>query len=388
MNANLEAKLAGTQAFVANDSAAIGSGFAPPAVATPSSPAPSGWSAAEARGSLPAVVSSQKSFGHEPTIVDVLKARAASHSDRDAYLFLSYRGDDTDEERLTYAALYSRAKANAAALQAVANPGDRVLIVCPPGFDYIASFFGCLLAGMVAVPAYPPRNAKHMPRLQAILADAGAAAVLAPHDLHPRLARWAIGTRKLPPFVSSDRTSSETAAAFRETPVLLGDLAFLQYTSGTTGSPKGVMVTHAQAMENVRQIIRFGSLDEGDFGMVWLPPYHDMGLVGGLLVPPVAAFPVVLMSPASFVQRPARCSRRCRTTMRRSRRDRTSATSSASMRSMSTMSPASISRRCALHCPARSRYGRRRCGPSPSDLLPAASRRRASYPSTAWRRPC
>jgi acyl-CoA synthetase (AMP-forming)/AMP-acid ligase II len=91
--------------------------------------------------------------------------------------------------RLTYATRYTRAKATAAALQAVAKQGERVLIVCPPGLDYIVSFFGCLLAGMVAVPAYPPRNAKHMPRLQAILADAGAAAVLAPHDLYPRLAR-------------------------------------------------------------------------------------------------------------------------------------------------------------------------------------------------------
>lgn len=158
---------------------------------------------------------------------------------------------------------------------------------------------------MVAVPAYPPRNAKHMPRLQAILADAGASAVLAPHDLHPRLARWAVGG-KLPRLVSSDRIAPEGAASFRDTVVAPGDLAFLQYTSGTTGTPKGVMISHAQAMENVRQIIRFASFDQGDFGVIWLPPYHDMGLVGGLLVPPAAAFPVVLMSPASFVQRPSR----------------------------------------------------------------------------------
>jgi natural product biosynthesis luciferase-like monooxygenase protein len=309
MNAIVEAKFAGTQAFVgtACETEVMRTGFVTPAVETTSScsPARVGWSAEQARASRPAITS-RPGLGPELTIVDVLKARAVSQSDRDAYVFLSYRADETDEVRLTYATRYTRAKATAAALQAVAKQGERVLIVCPRGLDYIVSFFGCLLAGMVAVPAYPPRNAKHMPRLQAILADAGAAAVLAPHDLYPRLARWAVGDGKLPPFVSSDRILPETPAAFHETVVAPGDLAFLQYTSGTTGAPKGVMVTHGQAMENVRQIIAFASLDQGDFGVLWLPPYHDMGLVGGLLVPPVAAFPVVLMSPASFVQRPAR----------------------------------------------------------------------------------
>jgi natural product biosynthesis luciferase-like monooxygenase protein len=312
MDAIVESKFAGTPAFVAAVSEAeeMRTGFITPAEQTtpssPSSPAPAGWSTEQARAARAAISSSRPAFGHEATIVDVLKARAVSQPDRDAYVFLSYRADETDEERLTYATLYARAKATAVALQAVAEQGERVLIVCPPGLDYVVSFFGCQLAGMVAVPAYPPRNAKHMPRLQAILADAGASAVLAPHDLYPRLARWVVGGGRLPPFVSSDRISIEGAAAFRETVVALGDVAFLQYTSGTTGTPKGVMVTHAQAMENVRQIIRFGSLDHGDSGVVWLPPYHDMGLVGGLLVPPVAAFPIVLMSPASFVQRPAR----------------------------------------------------------------------------------
>jgi thioester reductase-like protein len=249
--------------------------------------------------------SSDGGFGHD-TLADILYARAALDPDRDAFIFLNYGGGEKTEERLTYANLLARAKAAAPALQAHGKRGDRVLILCPPGPDYIVGFFGTVLAGMVAVPAYPPRNAKHMDRLRAIVADAEAAAVLAPEALHDRLTDWAGGSEALPPLVAADRFTADAGAIFRDAGVKPDDLAFLQYTSGTTGAPKGVMVSHAQVVANLERICDLIAPRRTDTGCCWLPPYHDMGLIGGILFPVMAGLPIVLMPPAAFLQRPLR----------------------------------------------------------------------------------
>ncbi len=243
----------------------------------------------------------------EATLASMLRTRAASAQRGAGFSFLTYRNaDDPDVVRLSFGELFVRARAVAASLQASCARGARALIVCPPGFDYIAAFFGCQLAGMVAVPAYPPRNAKHLPRLRAIMEDAGVAAALVTDELVARLGDWAGDATRPPHLVQVDRIDSALANSWIDPRVQPDDLAFLQYTSGTTGAPRGVMVRHAQALENVRQVADLLRLGSADSGMLWLPPYHDMGLVGGLLVPVASGLNCAMMAPAAFLQRPAR----------------------------------------------------------------------------------
>ncbi|MCP4381724.1 MAG: AMP-binding protein, partial [Hyphomicrobiales bacterium] len=241
------------------------------------------------------------------TLAGMLRDRAELDGERCAFVFLSYRRPGAPEEiRLTYGGLLRRATSIAAELQAHCAAGERILILCPPGLDYVASFFGCQLAGIVAVPAYPPRNAKHMGKLQAILVDAGASAILAPTTLSGRLADWAGGENQLPRMISADDVATTAASDWVDSNVGANDLAYLQYTSGTTGSPKGVMIRQDQIADNIARVATTTRLDRSDVGCFWLPPYHDMGLVNGVLGPVCIGYTNVLMAPASFLQRPAR----------------------------------------------------------------------------------
>ncbi len=234
-------------------------------------------------------------------------ARAAKSPDRHGFGFLTYRdGEKPEAENLTYGDHLFRAKAVAASLQASCRRGDRALILCPQGPDYIVAFFACQLAGLVAVPAYPPRNTKHLTRLEAIVADSGARTVLCNQDVEAKLRRWDKNRQALPKLLVVDNVAREAAKDWRRPLSKPDDLAFLQYTSGTTGNPKGIMVTHAQVLRNLDAISATLALDETSVGVLWLPPYHDMGLVGGVLAPLYRGFKVHLMSPAAFLQRPQR----------------------------------------------------------------------------------
>ena len=239
------------------------------------------------------------------TLVDVLRGRAERQGEREAFVFLRYRGGgEPAAERLSYRALWARSRAVAAVLQAHCDRGDRALILAPPGLDYIAAFLGCLLAGVVAVPAYPPRNVKHLDRLIAIARDCDARVVLSLGNLANKLADW--GGAPLPPTVAIDEVLQDVAAAWQDPEVGPGDLAFLQYTSGTTGTPKGVMIGH----DNLMAMLRAGEAQRNwgptDLVVSWLPPYHDLGLIAGILQPLFLGFPAVLMEPAAFLQEPAR----------------------------------------------------------------------------------
>ncbi|MEM1372588.1 MAG: AMP-binding protein, partial [Pseudomonadota bacterium] len=247
------------------------------------------------------------------TLGAMLVAQATKAPDRVAFTFLKYRrASKAERSSTTNAGLLARAIAIAARLQQISQPGDRVLILCPPGLSYIAAFFGCQLAGMVAVPAHPPRNAKHLGRLEAIVRDAGASAVLTVADLEAQLDRWSAKhdakdpSRTLPNTVSVDGIVNGAAHTWTAPDVQSDDLAFLQYTSGTTGSPKGVMVTHRQVMENIGRIDSCFPKTQRSRGIFWLPPYHDMGLVGAILYPLMYGIPTTLMAPAAFLQRPLR----------------------------------------------------------------------------------
>jgi amino acid adenylation domain-containing protein/thioester reductase-like protein len=236
------------------------------------------------------------------TLGEVLRRRAARQGERTAFTFLTYRSAEPDAGSLSYAGLLSRAEAVAAALAARCARGERALILCPPGLDYIAAFFGCLLSGIVAVPAYPPRNARHLARLAAIAGDAGARLVLTVAAMGGRLADW--GGGRLPPLVAVDELPD--GRLMPEPSLSPADLAFLQYTSGTTGSPKGVMISHGNLMANMTAAMARCRFDERDIHVSWLPPYHDLGLVGTILQPVHVGKPSVLMAPAAFLQEPLR----------------------------------------------------------------------------------
>ncbi|WP_434348439.1 amino acid adenylation domain-containing protein [Myxococcus virescens] len=242
---------------------------------------------------------------HALTLVELLRERAQRAPDFGLYTFLV--DGETQEDRLTYAALDRRARAIAARL-AELPPGTRILLLYVPGVEYIAAFFGCLYAGMVAVPVYPPRHDRSLLRLQAIATDAQAAAGLIRSEhlellrqfypIAPELAqlRWIV----------TDEVDDRASDAWTPPPLSGDSLAFLQYTSGSTSLPKGVTLTHSNLLHNLEAIRRCFRQDPTSRAIIWLPPYHDMGLIGGILQPLYTGYPAVLMSPMDFLQQPLR----------------------------------------------------------------------------------
>ena len=207
---------------------------------------------------------------------------------------------------LTYAELDCQARAIGAHLQSLGVTGGRALLLYPPGIAYIAAFFGCLYAGVVAVPVYPPRQ-RTLPRLLAVLIDAQAQVVLTTaairstaalldHTPELRHVRWLV----------TDRNIDSRAESWRPPAVTAATLAFLQYTSGSTGAPKGVMLSHGHLLHNQRLIQQAMGQTERSIVLGWLPLYHDMGLIGNVLQPLFVGAPCILMSPIHFLQQPWR----------------------------------------------------------------------------------
>ncbi len=237
------------------------------------------------------------------TLVGVLRARALEQPDRRAYTFLL--DGESREVHLTYGELDRQARAIAAHLQALDAAGERALLIYPPGLQYAAAFFGCLYAGAAAVPVYPPRPNRPDARIRSILTDARARIVLTTSAILPAVERLLGGEAGIH-CLATDGLDLDAADAWRQ-PALAGDsLAFLQYTSGSTSAPKGVMVSHGNLVHNERLIQRAFRLTAESVVVGWLPLYHDMGLIGNLLQPLWAGCPCVLMSPVDFLQRPRR----------------------------------------------------------------------------------
>jgi amino acid adenylation domain-containing protein len=243
------------------------------------------------------------------TLVDLLQYRALHQAHQPAYTFLL--DGETQEAQLSYQMLDLRARSIGALLQSVTKPGERALLLYPPGLDYIAAFFGCLYANVVAVPAYPPTSTglkRTLPRLQAIVRTAQPAVALTTDAIIPivePLSAQGSDFQRIR-WLSTDAIDSDAPTSWRK-PDANGDtLTFLQYTSGSTATPKGVMLTHANLLHNLSLIQQAFGHHADSQGVIWLPPYHDMGLIGGVLQPLYAGFPVTLLSPVSFLQRPLR----------------------------------------------------------------------------------
>jgi amino acid adenylation domain-containing protein len=241
------------------------------------------------------------------TFVEVLKRRAAAQGERVAYSFLP--DGETEELRLTYGELDERARSIASLLTSGGTlSSERVLLLYGPGLDYIAAFFGCLYAGAVAVPAYPPRLNRNLHRLQTVVRDSGASVALTSTSVLSRLKPFLAELPELARLRWLDTSEVEAVKSgeWRAPAIREGQLAMLQYTSGSTGKPKGVMLSHANLMHNSRLMRAAFQYTSESRCVSWLPVYHDMGLIGGLLQPLYGGYPCVLMPPASFLQRPVR----------------------------------------------------------------------------------
>ncbi len=243
---------------------------------------------------------------HLATLPTILRRRAEDLGEQTLYTYLL--DGETQAVNLTYRELECRTLAIASMLQSLGRPGDRVLLLCPPGIEFITAFFGSICAGMIAVPAYPPHNAQTQARLEAIVEDSRANFVLATSSIIEKMKQRS----SLNPMLSGlqhlsiDDIPAVAAAAWRE-PVLDSDsIALLQYTSGSTGKPKGAMISHGNLFDNVSLIRTSFVQAPKTCGVMWLPPYHDMGLVGGVIAPLYFASPIVLMSAFHFLQKPVR----------------------------------------------------------------------------------
>ena len=240
------------------------------------------------------------------SLIDCLRYWSEVRPDDLAYGFTD---GEEEEVQLTYRQLERRAQAVAAKLTELKMAGERALLLYPPGLDFLVAWYGCLMAGTVAVPAYPPRKNRNVNRIQAISDDAQAKVALTEHNVTERsedLLNEAPHLKKLA-WVATDRIPEEAGDRFRGPKIDPAGLAMLQYTSGSTGTPKGVMLTHANLMHNVQIICHaFEPRREGGSGLSWLPTYHDMGLVGGSLMAMLFGRPARLMSPMAFLQKPIR----------------------------------------------------------------------------------
>ena len=252
-------------------------------------------------------VQCEKNIAHS-TVVSLLRMRAEQQSCRVAYTFACQTGGARE---VTYAELDQRARTIACMLADLGLQDQPVLLLYPPGLDYVAAFFGCLYAGAIAVPACPPdplRLNRSLPRLSAVVRDAMPSAVLTTVAMstaieslcgsEPELSRLCV--------ITTDDMPAEYSQGWEPAPVGADSIAVLQYTSGSTSAPKGVVLTHRNLMSNSGLIFRFFGHSIQSRAVSWLPPYHDMGLIGGIIQPLYGGFPMTLMPPSDFLGQPLR----------------------------------------------------------------------------------
>ncbi|MBD2208314.1 amino acid adenylation domain-containing protein [Nostoc linckia FACHB-104] len=247
-----------------------------------------------------------KGVGEFSTIVELLRYRAGLQAEQLSYTFLA--DGETESDRLTYEQLDRYSRAIASQLQSLGLSGERALLLYPPGIDYLPAFFGCLYAGVVAVPAYPPRNRRNTPRILAILEDAQAAIILTTTTILPQVQSLFADKFDIDNihWLATDNLSPGIEADWQKPQIDADTLAFLQYTSGSTGTPKGVMLNHSNLLHNAEVTRQYMEHTANSKFVTWLPVYHDMGLIGGILQPLYGGFPCIMMPPAAFLQRPYR----------------------------------------------------------------------------------
>lgn len=254
---------------------------------------------------------------------DVLKQASLDAPHKTAFLFTK-SGNGVDES-VTYSTLELRARAVSNRLIAGGHLQDRVILLCHPGIDFIVGYFACLRAGMIAVPCFPPTNVPLIDKLHLICQNAKPGHLVTTCSVLDTLTMQRDNLEEQASLLPSEKqqTRAKIEAILKlnrviideagnddfedkDSGVKLDDVAFLQYTSGSTQHPKGVMVTHRNLFANMQIITRECKMNPDDFSVYWLPPYHDMGLIGGILSPVFSRHPSLLMNPNSFLKYPVR----------------------------------------------------------------------------------
>ncbi len=245
-------------------------------------------------------------------LVELLRRRAESQASSVAYRFLVEGEVSGQVDDLTFGALARKAYALASLLRAAGGEGERALLLYPAGLDFVAAFFGCLAGNVVAVPCYPPdplRLAVTLPKLRAIARDCGARFILTIEAFKELAAGLSAVAPELAAlrWIATDTIDFADAERHEARPISRADVAFLQYTSGSTSEPKGVMVTHGNLMANSSAIYGLAEHWRPDsVSVCWVPSYHDMGLLSGVVQPLFAGIPSVILSPLAFLERPVR----------------------------------------------------------------------------------
>jgi acyl-CoA synthetase (AMP-forming)/AMP-acid ligase II len=238
------------------------------------------------------------------TLVDLLRYRSQEQAEQIAYRFL--QDGETEKATVTYHELDRQARTIAVKLNSLASPASTAIIIYPyeAGLEFIAAFFGCLYGGVIAVPCHPPMNRHAYYDLQLRLVSSQAKVILTPKSLLSKLQNQ-LTTSDINWLVTDD-LSSEAASDWTQPDIAADAIAFLQYTSGSTGIPKGVIITHDCILHNQQMLkLAFGHT-ETSVGVGWLPLFHDMGLIGNALQALYLGRPSVFMSPVAFVQKPLR----------------------------------------------------------------------------------
>jgi len=246
------------------------------------------------------------SEGFPENFIEIVQQRAIHQPEKVAFIFL---GDgETESSRITYRELDNYSRTIAAQLQKMGLSGNRALLLYPISLDYLIAFLGCLYAGVVAVPAYPPRNRRNTPRIVSLVADAQAPIALTTTSLLPKVKSLLAEKANFSglQWLTTDDLPPEPEESWQMPSIESDTLAFLQYTSGSTGTPKGAMVSHGNLVHNAAVTYQLMEHSSDSVFVSWLPTYHDMGLIGGILQPLYGGFPCVLMPPAAFLQRPYR----------------------------------------------------------------------------------
>lgn len=250
-----------------------------------------------------------------PDLIEMLRHHASKQGESTVFTYLL--DGETQEESITFGELDKQVREIAARIQSKTKNQDRVLLLYPPGLEYIRGFFACLYAGVIAVPTYPPdvtRLERTMPRFLSIVNDSNPSLVLTTSPIL-MLAQTILSQyqelRGIEWVATDEPASLDVDAEFSpeawNKPAINSDtLAFLQYTSGSTAVPRGVMLTHRNLLKNLDAICCAFEIREGEKAVFWLPFYHDMGLIGGILAPIFCGISNVLMSPLDFLQRPLR----------------------------------------------------------------------------------
>lgn len=238
------------------------------------------------------------------TLTSMLDSRANLYPDKVVFRFIEYHHGEEINKEITYKEFQIEAKRLSVVISSYADAKSRALLLYRPGVHYYIALFACMYSGVIAVPAYPPENMRGFIKLEGIVKDCTPTLALTGEEFY--------GALECHPLcndihvVNTEGSFVGLEHSFEERAVRPEDLAFLQYTSGSTGNPKGVMLTHSNLLANLLGMSTYSELSPSDSYVTWLPPYHDLGLIGGILLNIYCGMTATVISPIDFIKRPVR----------------------------------------------------------------------------------